>query len=138
MKLVVDASVAIKWFVGAVDEEHIAQADAVASAIERGDTELLAPGHWTIEVMAVLARRDPGLVDGALVALDDMTPTVVHSSGLLKRAADIAIALDHHLFDTLYHAVALEVGATLVTADQVYFNKAHHLGAIQLLADFKA
>ena len=67
-----------------------------------------------------------------------MNPTVIHGTGLLKRAADIAIALDHHLFDTLYHAVALEVGATLVTADQVYFNKAHHLGAILLLADFKA
>jgi len=138
MKLVVDASVAIKWFVGAIDEQHVAQADAVAAAIERSETELLAPGHWTIEVIAVLARRDPGLVDGALLALDDMTPTLIHGVAVLKRAADMAIALGHHLFDTLYHAVALEVGATLVTADEVYFNKARHLGAIQLLADFKA
>ncbi len=49
----------------------------------------------------------------------------------------MAITLNHHLFDTLYHAVALEVGATLVTADEVYFNKARHLGGMQLLADFK-
>ena len=138
MRLVVDASVAIKWFVGAIDEQHIAQADAVAAAIERGETELLAPGHWTAEVIAVLARRDPRLVDRALLALDDMTPTLILGVAVLKRAADMAIALGHHLFDTLYHAVALEVGATLVTADEVYFNKARHLGAIQLLADFEA
>ena len=137
MKLVVDASVAIKWFVGAIDEQHLAQADAVVSAIEGSQTELLAPGHWTTEVIAVLARRDPRLVDRALVTLDDMNPTVIQGVAVLKRAADIAIALDHHLFDTLYHAVALEVGGTLVTADEVYFNKAYHLGAIQLLADFR-
>ena len=138
MRLVVDASVAIKWFVEAADEQHVAQADAVAAAIERGDTELLAPSHWTAEVIAVLARREPGLVDSALVALDDMTPVVVDGTGLLKRAADIAIALDHHLFDTLYHAVALEEGATLVTADEVYFGKARHLGSLELLSQFSA
>jgi predicted nucleic acid-binding protein len=72
-----------------------------------------------------------------LIALNDMSPVVIQGLSVLKRAADIAIALDHHLFDTLYHAVALEVGAILVTADEVYFNKARGLGAIQLLADFK-
>ena len=54
----------------------------------------------------------------------------------MKRAADLSIELNHHLFDTLYHAVALEEGATLVTADEVYFAKATGLGNIQRLADF--
>ena len=54
----------------------------------------------------------------------------------LRRAAELSIALDHHLFDTLYHAVALEEGATLVTADATYFGKAKNLGSIELLADF--
>ena len=136
MKLVVDASVAIKWFVGSAEEEHTAQADAVVEMIEKGDTELLAPAHWTAEIIAVLARRDPTLVDDALVALDDMSPSLVHGVVVLKRAADMAIALDHHLFDTLYHAVALEEGATLVTADATYFAKAKDLGGIELLEDF--
>jgi predicted nucleic acid-binding protein len=137
VRLVVDASVAIKWFVGAINEQHLPQADAVATQIEQGETELLAPSHWTAEVVAVLARRDPRLVDPALIALNDMSPVVIQGLSVLKRAADIAIALDHHLFDTLYHAVALEVGAILVTADEVYFDKACGLGAIQLLADFR-
>jgi predicted nucleic acid-binding protein len=138
MKLVVDASVAIKWFVGSIDEEDVAQADAVAAAIEGSETELLAPGHWTTEVIAVLARRDPRLVDNALLALDDMNPKLIHSITVLKRAANMAIALKHHLFDTLYHAVALEEDATLVTADEAYFAKAAGLGNIQRLADFAA
>jgi predicted nucleic acid-binding protein len=137
VKLVVDASVAIKWFVCAgANEQHVAQAEAVADTIGHGETELLAPGHWTAEVIAVLARRNPHLVDRALLVLNDMTPTLIQSTAVLKRAADMAIALDHHLFDTLYHAVALEVGGALVTADEVYFNKAHRLGGVQLLADF--
>jgi predicted nucleic acid-binding protein len=136
MKLVVDASVAIKWFVGAIDEQHMAQADAVAATIEGSETELFAPVHWTAEVIAVLARRDPRLVDRALLALDDMTPTLIHGVATLRRAAELSITLDHHLFDTLYHAVALEEGATLVTADDTYFAKAKDLGGVQLLADF--
>jgi hypothetical protein len=40
------------------------------------------------------------------------------------------------LFDTLYHAVALEEGATLVTADETYFSKAKGLGGIVSLANF--
>jgi predicted nucleic acid-binding protein len=137
VKLVVDASVAVKWFLGSSsDEPHLSQAEAVAAAIERSETELLAPGHWLAEVIAVLARIDPGAIDDALLLLDDMKPTLVHGVPVLKRAADMSIALNHHLFDTLYHAVALEEGATLVTADTAYFAKAKDLGGVQLLADF--
>ena len=53
------------------------------------------------------------------------------------RAIELAHQLDHHLFDTLYHAVALSVpGAVLVTADRRYFDKASHLGQIAWLAEF--
>jgi predicted nucleic acid-binding protein len=64
VKLVVDASVALKWFLGA-SEANLDQAGAVAAAIERADTELFAPPHWTAEVAAVLARLEPELMDDA-------------------------------------------------------------------------
>jgi predicted nucleic acid-binding protein len=88
------------------------------------------------EIVAVLARLDPHILDDALVLLDDMKPIFIHSVPVLKRAADLSVALNHHLFDTLYHAVALEEAATLVTADDTYFRKAKGLGAIGLLAAF--
>ena len=71
MRLVVDASVAVKWFLKErPDEPHLAQAEAVAAAVGHGGTELLAPIHWILEIIAVLARTDPGAVDDALTLLD--------------------------------------------------------------------
>jgi predicted nucleic acid-binding protein len=137
MRLVVDASVALKWFLrGRRNEPHVANAEAIAAAIERSGTELFAPVHWTAEVIAVLARMEPGVVDDALLLLDDMRPLVVDGVPILKRAVELSTALNHHLFDTLYHAVALEEGAILVTADEVYFGKASQFGGVQRLADF--
>jgi predicted nucleic acid-binding protein len=138
VKLVVDASVALKWFLrGHPTELHVEQAETVEAAIEQGATELFAPVHWTSEVISVLARTKPDSVDDALLFLRDVRPIVISGTPVLKRAADLSIDLNHHLFDTLYHAVALEEGATLVTADEAYFNKAKELGAIQLLRDFR-
>jgi predicted nucleic acid-binding protein len=137
VKLVIDASVALKWFLRELPyERHLDRAEAVAAALDRPDTELFAPVHWTAEVIGVLARARPTLVDYALIVLDDMRPRVIHSVAVLKQAAELATALNHHLFDTLYHAVALEEGATLMTADEAYFNKARSLGAVQMLVDF--
>jgi predicted nucleic acid-binding protein len=137
VRLVVDASVALKWFLRTKpDELHLVQAEAVASAMDQSETELFAPVHWTAEVISVLARIQPSLVDDALVILHDMKPTVIAGVPVLKRAADMAVSLNHHLFDTLYHAVALDERATLVTADEAYFAKAQSLGGIISLADF--
>jgi predicted nucleic acid-binding protein len=137
MRLVVDASVALKWFLqDPPGELHVEKAEAIAAAIARSPTELFAPVHWAAEIVSVLARIEPGLVDDALVVLDDMRPTVNAGVPMLGRAADLSIALNHHLFDTLYHAVALEEGATLVTADEAYFSKAKGLGSIVSLASF--
>ena len=137
MRLVVDASVALKWFLrGRPNELYLAEAEAVAAAIGRIGTELFAPVHWMAEVIGVLARTEPAVVDDALIFLDDMRPVIIAGVPVLKRAAELSTALNHHLFDTLYHAVALEEGATLVTADEAYFNKAKDLGAARLLREF--
>ena len=45
--------------------------------------------------------------------------------------------MHHHLFDTLYHAVALENSNTmLITADDNYCKKAQALGRIQALREW--
>lgn len=49
----------------------------------------------------------------------------------------IAHDLDHHLFDTLYHAIAFEYEYTLVTADDHYFRKSQHLGRIVRLSTWQ-
>lgn len=50
---------------------------------------------------------------------------------------DASMRYQHHLFDTLYHAVALHTpGAVLITADARYYAKARLEGQISLLEDF--
>ena len=53
-----------------------------------------------------------------------------------QRAVSLALKLDHHLFDTLYHAVSLEEKATLITADRKYYDEARRLGCILMLEEF--
>jgi predicted nucleic acid-binding protein len=134
-----DASIAVKWVMRDPGiEPNVDKALGLLRAIRARQVEAVEPPHWTIEILSVIARMRPqrvAFVLGMLAALP-----LRETSGLSchRRAADIAIRLDHHLFDTLYHAVALEEGATLVTADEAYFAKAQGLGAIQRLADFSA
>lgn len=140
MICVVDASVAVKWFAEgdwALREDHTEQALALLRASKFGALDFYQPPHFLAEVAAVVSRLKP---DSAQQYIDDLAalditwaaPTVAYS-----RAIELACQLDHHLFDTLYHAVALSVpGAVLVTADRRYFVKAEHLGQIAWLPDF--
>jgi predicted nucleic acid-binding protein len=128
---VADASVVVKWLVpDPVGEPELDQAANLLLAYRARRVELLEPPHWLAEVGTVLARLRPESVDSALDLLDALGVPVVTELGVYKRAAVLARELDRHLFDTLYHAVALESGATLVTADGRYWRRAHHLGGI--------
>jgi predicted nucleic acid-binding protein len=84
-----------------------------------------------------LARENPRK---ALLNLRDLLNTDFHrveGSEICATATELAMRLDHHVFDTLYHAVALHTpGATLVTADRRYYDKARREGQIVLLADW--
>jgi predicted nucleic acid-binding protein len=137
---VVDASVAVKWFAEGdwvLREEHIEPALEILKASAHGTIDFYQPPHFLAEVAAVLSclKPDSAQQDIDNLAALDITwaaPTVAYT-----RAIDIACQLNHHLFDTLYHAVALSVpNAVLVTADRRYFDKAKHLGQIAWLADF--
>jgi predicted nucleic acid-binding protein len=88
------------------------------------------------EVAAVVTRLRPEAAEPALDLLDAMEFPVANDLVVLKRASRIARELQHHLFDALYHAVALEHGRTLISADHHYFRKAAPLGQILRIEDF--
>ena len=79
---------------------------------------------------AVLARESPDTANDSVNDLLTMTWETMADEGVYRRAITLAKSLDHHLFDTLYHAVALVHGGTLVTADAKYFKKAKMQGAV--------
>jgi len=105
-------------------------------AIARRTVSVIEPVHWVAEVIGVVVRLKPDRAVAAIALLTHSRFATTASRAAYRRAAQLSEQLDHHLFDTLYHAVALEEGATLVTADAAYFAKAKDLGGIELLADF--
>ena len=102
-----------------------------------GDVALVQPPHFVAEVSAVLAREAPQSAATMLRDLLDIEMQLVESEAVYDRAMALSVQLGHHLFDTLYHAVALESAvATLVTADERYWRKARQAGRIVRLAEF--
>lgn len=138
-RIVADASVVVKWLYPTADgEADVPQALALLQGVRAGTVRLVQPPHWLAEVAVVAARVSP---ETALADVADLSALVCDVRGdtpTLLRATVLAVDLDHHLFDTLYHAVALETpGAVLVTADERYARVAGHVGALVRLAAFE-
>ncbi|BCX82988.1 hypothetical protein MIT9_P2579 [Methylomarinovum caldicuralii] len=137
MKVVLDASVLIKWLLADPEREaYTEKATELVMAVGRGELDLILPGHWLVEVAAVLCRISPQTAQGDVETLHLLDWPTLDTPSLYRVATRLAVELRHHLFDTLYHATALETGATLVTADAHYWRKAGSLGRITLLSDF--
>jgi predicted nucleic acid-binding protein len=136
--LVVDASVAIKWFVSMEpDEEHVDRALRILEQAAVGAARMVQPPHFIAEVAAVLARLKPDGVHDDMFDLLHLEQQTLATPETYATAVALAIRHQHHLFDTLYHAVALQTpGATLVTSDTRYFAKARTEGSIALLSEF--
>lgn len=137
-RVVVDASVAVKWlFPDDAGEGNVKEALRLLDEIGSGRAEPLQPAHWLSEVLAVSARFDPAVAREAAGLLAAMEFEILDEPGVYETAVELAASLGHHLFDTLYHAVALHGGeAELVTADERYFRKAQARGRIRLLETY--
>jgi predicted nucleic acid-binding protein len=135
---VVDASVALKWFHRSEPgEDHGDLAMAILERAAFGSISLVQPPHFVAEVAAVLARLKPNSAARDLAFLLDIEWRTLETPQLYATALDLAMRHKQHVFDTLYHAVALRTpGATLVTADERYHAKAQVEGGIALLADW--
>jgi len=138
---VVDASVAVKWFVRgdwAAREDHVDVALNLLQASAQGQARFVQPPHFLAEVAAVLGRLTPTTAARDLARLSALDITWASPTQAVPRALALAMEMGHHLFDTLYHAVALEAsdGVVLVTADRRYFDKARHLGRMVWLPDW--
>ncbi len=138
MIIVIDASVAIKWFLSfKPDEDHADLALNLLAQIAQGDLKLVQPPHFIAEVAAVLARLKPDEAQDDLLDLLNIAQRILDTPEIHATALELAIRHQHHLFDTLYHAVALHTpGATLITADRRYYDKAKAEGRIVLLAEW--
>lgn len=122
----VDASIALKWFLRLSDDElDVDYALALLTGIDDTRIQMVQPAYFIAEVAAVLAREKPREVHDDLLDLIKIECRPLDTPDIHASALDLAIRYQHHLFDTLYHAVALHIpGTTLVTADWRYYEKA--------------
>lgn len=137
--VVVDASVIVKWLIPQKDDVNdIEQAFAVLEGIKSRKIEIWQPPHWLAEVAAVVTRLVPQSADKDIRDLCEMKFPVIETPEIYRHASGLSRSLGHHLFDTLYHATALNLGdAYLITADEKYHGKAADHGHILLLTDFR-
>lgn len=138
MKLVIDASVAIKWFVNNPNiEENTAEALEIFQLIKIGEITVVQPLHWQLELIAVLSRIQGHVIDECITLLDALMFEVNDSLAVYKQAAQLSIKYQHHLFDTLYHAVAITQDIKLITADKKYYHKLENRNNILLLSEWQ-
>jgi predicted nucleic acid-binding protein len=136
--IIVDASVAAKWVLNEPDS------DAALKILESDRGKLAAPAIARIEVANAIVRRlrEGGITqpeaEAAWLAWDQMLRDEVialsPNEGLLNDAVRIAIEIRHAVPDCLYLALAIELDATVITADEPLYKrgrKAH--GAVQQL-----
>lgn len=143
--LVVDASVAVKWYV------REAGSDKAVRLLADPGLEFLAPDIFHAEVVNALLRqaREGQLPEDALASamadIREMVPGLVRSSEVMDRAARLARALDHPIYDCLDLALAEAADAVLVTADAEFVSRCRKrlkdepaTARLRLLEEFQA
>lgn len=137
MRLVADASVALKWFFQHREgEDHVDAALDVLDALDQGHVRLIQPPHFLAEMASVLIREKGEAAQEDLRDLQALDWEVVDEPACYEEAMRLASTYQHHLFDTLYHATALRFpDGRLLTADRRYHGKVTGEGRIDLLGE---
>jgi predicted nucleic acid-binding protein len=117
LTLIIDASVALKWYLS--DEPHAAEARAILDAGE----PLIAPDIVIAEVCnaawrgARVGRVSKPQAQSIARSLPGLFDILVGGSVLVERGIVIAGELDHAVYDCFYLALAEARQIQLVTAD---------------------
>ena len=122
-RIVVDASIAVKWFIPEVHSE-------AAKRVLEADHELIAPELILAEVASALwkkRRRGELPADAARDMVADFRRYPIRMATLtsLSTAAfDIAERLERSIYDCFYLALAEHADGALLTADRRFYDVA--------------
>ncbi len=135
--IVPDASVILKWAFQSPDEQDSDKALELLGRWLGGNCSIILPSLWLYECGNVLGLKAP---DSAAEIMDifigyrfdevPISPAI--ASATLKIMRDCKVTF----YDAVYHVVAMNRGATLVTADAAYYRKTGQLGNMIMLDDF--
>ncbi|UEM04761.1 type II toxin-antitoxin system VapC family toxin [Skermanella rosea] len=119
---IVDASVALKWF---VEEEGSSDAaDLIAGGTARLAPDLVIPevlnAAWKAFSRGFMVREQ---YDAIPRLLPDLFQDIVPTKRLASRAATLAREMGHPAYDCFYLALAEEQNLPLITADRRLVNR---------------
>ncbi len=127
MRLVIDASVAVKWCVTEADSYQ-------AARLLHSSHELIAPHFLMVEVGNALTTYwrsgyiSSGDVDGVLHKLARLLSAVLPDQDLIADALILARQLRHPVYDCLYLALAWKSQGRVVTLDRRFLAAAEAAG----------
>ncbi len=118
---VVDASVAVKWYVPEVHADHAATLLNVENELHAPDLLLAEFGNilWKKFVRGELTDSEAVSIVQAMLVV----PLEIHASQpLLQAALETALRSSRTVYDSLYVALAVSLNCPLVTADDRLHN----------------
>ncbi|WP_028894673.1 type II toxin-antitoxin system VapC family toxin [Syntrophorhabdus aromaticivorans] len=124
MEYVVDASVILKWVLGDEKEPDQIKAMQLLNAWAAGDAAISAPTLWQYEVGNFLGREVPEEAKEKMgLLLDLKIRNVELSDNMYQLCFTWMREYRVSFYDASYLAVAYDIQATLVTADERFVRK---------------
>lgn len=138
--VVVDTSVAVKWF---FDEPYSAQALQLLDTFREGIYRPMAPdliypefanAVWKRVALDRLSPEDGAIIITTFIALPfEITPSL----SILLPAYRLALEHRRSIYDAFFLALSLQAGADLVTADEPLYQVVHaHLPRVRWLGSW--
>lgn len=125
MRLVLDASVAAKWF---SNEELTDKAVNVRDAFLDGKIDLCAPEHLLYEVGNSVWKNKNLDIDDRIRAVESLLEMAIDLIRLDSKTAGQTMKIAHQLgltyYDAVYAQLSMMLGIPLLTADKILFEAA--------------
>ncbi|MCC6363695.1 MAG: type II toxin-antitoxin system VapC family toxin [Bryobacterales bacterium] len=125
---VVDASVAAKWFLPSAQEPLAIEARQLLEEHAAGHLKIEVPDLFWPELGNILwkavrvNRMTRQTAEEAIAALEGSPLITIPSASLWKDAFALAVTFDRTVYDSIYVALAVVSGISMVTADEQLAN----------------
>jgi predicted nucleic acid-binding protein len=126
--LVLDASVAVKWFLPPRDEDLVPEALSLFRRHQAGEIQFVVPDLFWVEFASVtwkaVRRRRWEFADAKRTLSDMLSYRVatVPTNQLVEQALEIASTYNRAIYDSTYVALAMRTRCDMITADEKLVN----------------
>lgn len=127
MFLIIDSSVALKWYLKT--EEYRNQAQSLLGQYIEGELEFIMPELWLYEMVNAFRSNVKSkkittkLAKRYINEVMDLNPILVNFSSIMEESFNLANKLDISVYDASYIALAKKQKYPFYTADQKLLDK---------------